>query len=61
MKIEIPDDSILKMRERRAELLEDLFESSKLLLPETTFQMVMEIRSLSRTLNFIDEKNIEKK
>lgn len=60
MKIEIPDDSILMMRKRRAELLQDLFEDNKLLLPETTSQMVMEVRSLSRTLSFIDKKKIEK-
>lgn len=37
MKIEMPDDAILKMRKRRAELLENLFENDKLLLPETAF------------------------
>lgn len=60
MKIEIPNDAILEMRKRRAELLENLFENDKLLLPETAFQIVMEVRSLSRTLNFIDKKKIEK-
>ena len=54
MKINLNDEVIFSMWKRKCQLLEELFKENSLVIPNSVFRAVIEIREIERVMNSLD-------